>query len=214
MPLDALQSSIVFNVNWAGTDTGSGIQKYNVFVSENGGPFALWLSGTTSTSSAFIGQPGKSYSFYSVSRDGAGNLEPDKTAAESFTGTPSTILNSIDDPRFFVRQQYLDFLARSPDDDGWGYWTNEITRCGTGAQCLHDRRVGVSDAFFFEPEFQQTGAYIYRIYKTGLGQNPSFAQFTADRGLVVSGSQLDSSKTAYALSFVQRDDFLQLYPRT
>jgi hypothetical protein len=57
MPLDGAQSSIIFNVNWAGEDTGSGTQGYNVFVSENGGPFTLWQCNTTETSRIFIGQP-------------------------------------------------------------------------------------------------------------------------------------------------------------
>jgi len=42
---------------------------------------------------------------------------------------------------------------------------------------------------------------------------PSFAQFMADRGQVVGGASLDQSKTTYALAFVQRSAFLQLYPQ-
>jgi uncharacterized repeat protein (TIGR01451 family) len=63
-------------------------------------------------------------------------------------------LNPIDDPLKFVRQQYLDFLSREPDQDGWDYWTNQILQCAPSDQpCIHNRRVAVSDAFFFEPEF-------------------------------------------------------------
>jgi hypothetical protein len=119
--------------------------------------------------------------------------------------------NPIDDSQYFVRQQYLDFLNRLPDTGGLNYWTNEITRCGSDAQCIHDRRVAVADAFSFEPEFQQTGAYIYRIYKVSIGLRPTYSQFTADRGRVVSGPGLDQSKTAYALRFVQSASFKQEY---
>jgi photosystem II stability/assembly factor-like uncharacterized protein len=121
--------------------------------------------------------------------------------------------NPIDDAQTFVRQQYADFLNRLPDAGGLDYWTNEITRCGSDAQCIHDRRVGVADAFFFEPEFQQTGAYIYRIYKAALGLKPTYVQFINDRGRVVAGPGLDQSKTDYALYFVQHDSFVSLYPR-
>ena len=122
--------------------------------------------------------------------------------------------NPIDDAQTFVRWQYRDFLNREADSDGLNYWMSQITSCGSNAQCIHDRRVGVSDAFFFEDEFQKTGGYIYRVFKAASGQKPTFAQFMADRGQVVAGAGLDQSKSAYALAFIQRDDFLQTYPRT
>jgi photosystem II stability/assembly factor-like uncharacterized protein len=166
---------------------------------------------------------------FSTGHDGPGNgqitfnvTENDTNSARSGTitiaGQTFTINqdagNVIDDSQNFVRQQYLDFLNRQPDADGLGYWTSQITNCGSNAQCIHDRRVGVADAFFFEAEFQQTGAYIYRVYKAALGQRPAFADFNADRGNVVSGPGLDQSKTAYAQTFVGRSAFLGLYPRS
>ncbi|MEA2176201.1 MAG: hypothetical protein QOD00_3793 [Blastocatellia bacterium] len=134
------------------------------------------------------------------------------TIIDNDTTIPTT--NPADAAQFFVRQQYADFLNRAPDDGGLGYWSNEITKCGADAQCIHDRRVGVADAFFFEPEFQQTGAYVYRVFKAALGIRPTYAQFISDRGRIVVGPALDESKTAYALSFVGRDAFLQVYPRS
>jgi hypothetical protein len=134
------------------------------------------------------------------------------TITDNDTAAPTA--NPIDDAQLFVRQQYADFLNRSPDDGGLAYWSNQISLCGSDPLCIHQRRVGVADAFFFEDEFQKTGAYLYRLSKTGLGQRPSFTRFMADRGLVVAGSQLEASKTAYALAFVQREAFLQLYPRS
>ena len=125
-----------------------------------------------------------------------------------------TTLSPIDDVRIFVNQQYLDFLARIPDPGGLDYWTSQLFECGTDALCVHDRRVAVADAFYFEPEFQQSGGYVYRVYRAALGTLPSFAQFMPDRARVVGGANLDQSKTAFALDFVQRDAFLQLYPRT
>jgi hypothetical protein len=134
------------------------------------------------------------------------------TIIDNDASQPTT--NPADDAPFFVRQQYADFLNRVPDAGGLGYWTNEINKCGSDAQCIHDRRVGVADAFFFEAEFQQTGAYIYRIYKAGFGARPTYAQFTADRGRVLVGAGLDQSKTAFALTFVQRVVFTNMYPRS
>lgn len=120
--------------------------------------------------------------------------------------------NPADDARFFVRQQYHDFLNREPDQGGWDYWTSQIVQCGTDQLCLHRRRIAVSDAFFFEPEFQETGSYVYRIYKAAFGNRPSYAQFISDRGRIVAGPQLDQSKSDFANSFVQRQAFINQYP--
>lgn len=63
--------------------------------------------------------------------------------------------NPIDDARTFVRQQYLDFLLREPDQGGWDYWTGQITQCGNDALCEDARRLAVSLAFFYTAEFQE-----------------------------------------------------------
>jgi hypothetical protein len=229
MPLDATQQFIVFTVSWTGLDTGSGIRSYTVYSSENGGPYTVWLSDATFTSDLFIGQGGKTYSFYTIARDAAGNSEPAKTTAEALTGTPSSILNSIDDARFFVRQHYLDFLSRDPDSGGWDYWTGQITQCGSDATCIHNKRVDVSNAFFYELEYQQTGSYVYRLYRAAFGNNqpfpnpdnsnrteakklPGYAAFAPDRASVVGGSSLTQSQIDFATAFVQRDAFVSNYP--
>jgi hypothetical protein len=131
-------------------------------------------------------------------------------SAELYVPAP----NPIDDAQFFVRQQYLDFLSREPEQDGWDYWTARITECGSDQLCIHNRRIAVSDAFFFEPEYQLTAAFVHRIYRASLGVNPTYAQFQPDRAQVVGGAGLDQSKTAFALNFVQRSAFLQAYPRS
>lgn len=64
-----------FTVNWSGTDTGSGIQSYTIYVSKNGGEYSPWLSNTTQISATFSGELGQTYAFYSVARDNAGNVE-------------------------------------------------------------------------------------------------------------------------------------------
>ncbi|MGB9182370.1 MAG: Calx-beta domain-containing protein, partial [Pyrinomonadaceae bacterium] len=134
------------------------------------------------------------------------------TITDNDTGPPTT--NPADEAAHFVDQQYHDFLNRTPDPDGFAYWTGQINACGTNVQCIHDRRIAVADAFFFEPEFQQTGAFVYRLYKAGLGSNPTYAQFMSYRGSVVAGSNLDQSKTASALRFAQSAAFRQAYPQT
>lgn len=119
--------------------------------------------------------------------------------------------NQIDNTEFFVTQQYSDFLGRGPDPGGLSYWSNEINSCGNNVTCVNARRVRVSGAFFAEPEFQETGSFVYRVYKGGLGRRPSYSEFNADRSQVVYGSNLDATKQAFTLVFVQRAEFLQKY---
>ncbi len=123
----------------------------------------------------------------------------------------AAVANPINGAQEFVRQHYLDFLGREPDSGGLGYWTSQITGC-TNDRCVNSRRIGVSAAFFIELEFQDTGSFVYRLYKGALGRRPNFAEFATDRATVVAGPNLDANKQALANDFVTRAGFLQLYP--
>jgi hypothetical protein len=118
---------------------------------------------------------------------------------------------TIDDSDFFVSQHYLDFLSRFPDQGGMDYWNGQIASCGGNFLCNYTQRVNVSAAFFIEAEFQRTGSFVYRVFKGGLGRQPNYGEFGPDRRLVVDGPTLEATKQAYALSFVQRNEFLQKY---
>ena len=80
-----------------------------------------------------------------------------------------TVVNPIDDPQFFVRQHYLDFLNREPDPAGLAFWTNELTSCGADAQCVAVKRQHISAAFFLSIEFQQTGFLVYKTFGAAFG---------------------------------------------
>jgi hypothetical protein len=150
------------------------------------------------------------FSFNPVNR--SFSLVADKTDAV-FTATPDAAqtTNPLDMDMYFVRQQYLDFLGREPDHQGLLYWTGELDKCGTDAVCLNNRRVGIAAAFFIEQEYQQTGSYVYRLYKGALGRQLSFNEFNTDRQQVLSGDNLEGNKTAFADAFVQRAEFMQKY---
>ena len=85
--LAATQGTMEFTVQWAGQDdaTGSGIASYDVYVSDNGGPFTLFLDHTTKTSEVFTGMNGHTYGFFSVARDNVGLTQPLSTAAHATT---------------------------------------------------------------------------------------------------------------------------------
>ena len=83
----------------------------------------------------------------------------------------SAATNPNDVSQAFVRQHYMDFLNRLPDDDGLAFWTNDIEQCGADAQCRQVKRINVSAAFFLSIEFQETGYLVFRAYQTAYGSN-------------------------------------------
>jgi hypothetical protein len=86
----ALPSSVLttnFTVSWFGTDDagGSGVQNYDIYLSDNGGPWQTWLSGAAQNSAAYSGQPGHYYYFYSIAHDNSGNVESAPSSFQAMT---------------------------------------------------------------------------------------------------------------------------------
>ena len=135
--------------------------------------------------------------------------------------------NSIDDPEFFVRQHYLDFLNRPADQAGLNFWTSQITSCGGDQNCIEVRRIDDSASFFLSIEFKETGYLVYKLYKTAYGNIPGapvpvkFSEFLPDtqaigRDVVVlqAGWEqlLENNKRVFAADFVQRSRFTAAFP--
>jgi hypothetical protein len=153
------------------------------------------------------------------------------TIVDNDTTTATT--NPLDnaDAQFFVRQHYYDFLSRAPDPGGLGFWASTIIQCGADQTCLRSKRIDASNAFFYELEFQQTGAYVFRLYRAAFGNNqpfpdpfadplhpneekklPSYAAFSVDRARVVGGANLSQGQVDLANAFVLRPEFITRYP--
>jgi hypothetical protein len=201
---------------------------------------ALSTSDYTIASGTITFMPGEaSKTFYVLLADDA-LVESNESLALSLSGplgailgTPNNVMltvvdndigpstsNPLDSAQFFVRQNYSDFLNREPDQGGWDYWTNQIAECGTNLLCVHQRRIGVSAAFFVELEFQRTGYVVYRMHRAAFGTWPNTTtranltagQFMTDRPLLPEGADLAQSTINFANAFVQRPAFLQVYP--
>jgi hypothetical protein len=73
--LVASQDSNEFRLSWRGTDElkGSGVANFDLYVSENSGPFQLYEEGLTDSSTNFIGVDGKTYGFFTLATDNTGN---------------------------------------------------------------------------------------------------------------------------------------------
>ncbi len=85
--LPPTETSTTFAVNWSGQDDvgGSGIADYNIYVSDNGGPWTLWQQATTATSANYTGVNGHTYAFISQAIDNVGNTEAFHATADTQT---------------------------------------------------------------------------------------------------------------------------------
>lgn len=106
------QSPPSFAVEWMGLDDelGSGVFTYDIYVSENGGPFLPWLTSTTDTRATFAGRNGSTYRFYSVARDFAGNVEAAPEQPDTFTaarGGPPQLEGALRDQNLIIRLSNL-----------------------------------------------------------------------------------------------------------
>ncbi len=87
-----------FGVAWSGAPYvgASPLAYYDIYVSENGSPFAVWQNQTTATSAMFNGTNGHTYAFYSISTDTAGHrepipLQPQAQTTVSYTNYPPSV---------------------------------------------------------------------------------------------------------------------------
>jgi hypothetical protein len=204
----------------------------------NGAPIAgavVNLSGTQNRK--FITDANGDYRFDNVETNGFYNLRPSQpnysfSPAErsfsllglnteaAFTGSPAAGGNPLDTPEYFVRQHYLDFLNREPEESGFNFWSDQILSCGADADCAERRAINVSAAYFLSTEFQETGGLVDKLYRASYGRRPTYLEFMPDsatvaRGVVVGradwSGQLEANKQAFVAAWVQRAEFQAAY---
>jgi hypothetical protein len=126
------------------------------------------------------------------------------------------IRNPLDTPEYFVRQHYVDFLGREPDESGQNFWTGRLTACGSSAQCTEVARINVSAAYFHSIEFKETGFFLYRLYRASYGRAPRLAEFMPDtqelaRGLIVNAEgwkeKIETNKVDFLRQWAARAEF-------
>jgi hypothetical protein len=126
---------------------------------------------------------------------------------------------------FFVRQHYLDFLAREPEQGE--PWSGVLTRCLTLAGGSPDNinntnpnspsagcdRLIVSGSFFGSPEFKDKGVYLIVFYRAALNRLPTYAEFAQDLRSVTGATpaETNAKRAAFAVSFTRRGEFASQY---
>jgi hypothetical protein len=139
-----------------------------------------------------------------------------------FTATRDEVIsgNAIDTPEYLVRQHYLDFLGREPDESGFNFWSDQMLDCGNDTSCRELKRINVSAAYFLSIEFQQTGGLVDGLYRASYGRRPLFAEFMPDTRTVAQNvivgigdwsGQLAANKEAFINAWVERPAFRAVY---
>jgi hypothetical protein len=136
-------SPATFTVSWSGTDAGSGVASYSVFVSDNGGTPTLWQNDTTATSAQFTGADGHTYSFSCTATDNVGNVETLPVSAQATTTVDTVAPTSsvqplpvLSPPSFTVSWSGTDaqsgvasYKVYVSDDGGpYGLWQSDTTQ--------------------------------------------------------------------------------------
>ncbi|MEP6568739.1 MAG: S8 family serine peptidase [Acidobacteriota bacterium] len=140
----------------------------------------------------------------------------------TFAATVDAVVvgNAIASADYFVRQHYLDFLGREPDESGFNFWSDQILSCGADAACVERRTINVSAAYFLSIEFQQTGGLVDGLYRASYDRRPLYTEFMPDAAIVgrevVVGRadwarQLEANKQAFIDAWVERPTFRAAY---
>jgi hypothetical protein len=124
-PLPAASDKIQFEVEWSGDDQGGvGIRSYDIFVSVDGAPFALWLDGTTASSAIYEAGYGQHLAFFAIAEDFLGQRSeiPELAHARTVTAADAYLVwlrsrfgDSVDDPE---QENILWGDDADPDGDG------------------------------------------------------------------------------------------------
>jgi Tol biopolymer transport system component len=158
---------------------------------------------------------------YVKNTDGTGLAQLTNTPGNNFKPSwqplPPTAPNPIEDPAFFVRMHYLDFLSREPEPAE--PWTALLRGCreqfnqDPAAPSARCDRLTVSAAFFQSPEFRLKGFYAFTTYRAAFGRLPEYAEIIADmQGLAgATPAEVYQRRAHYAAAFTARAEFKALY---
>ncbi|HEY9286350.1 MAG TPA: DUF4214 domain-containing protein, partial [Pyrinomonadaceae bacterium] len=119
---------------------------------------------------------------------------------------------------FFVRQQYLDFLSREPDDAGFNAWLGVLNGCPnafTGPEVPSgcDRIFVSGEGFFRSDEFRLKGFYVFRFYKAAFNRLPEYAEIVSDMSFVAGATaeEVFARRAQLAVRFTERQEFTNAF---
>ena len=176
-PLPSSEPFTSFSVTWSGQDNagGSGIGSYDLYVSDNGGIFTHWLTGTTQTSATFMGINGHSYTFYSLAVNKAGNIQATTMQATTTTQINAPVLSSTTSLKSTENPSKLGDSITFTAIVSPAQSTN-----GTPTGTVQFQIDGVNYA---SPVTLINGAATLAVAKLAIGDHTVTATYTSDNGL-------------------------------
>ncbi len=111
---------------------------------------------------------------------------------------------------FFVRQLYLDYLGREPDEAGYASWLGVLKDCA-GKDC---GREAVAAAFFKSGEFTERTRFTFNLYRAALGRGARYDELAPDAARLNSArtdAELLEDKADYVADFMKREEFRARY---
>jgi hypothetical protein len=117
--------------------------------------------------------------------------------------------NPVDDTRFFVRQQYLDLLGREPDKMESDNLTLFVDKCNGDSGCLANQRSQAALEILRLPQFNETGFFLYHLYRLALQRNPTYQEWT--NGIRQLTSSSATSKRSFAEELIATPEFRDHY---
>ncbi len=119
--------------------------------------------------------------------------------------------NPIFNTPFFVRMQYLDFLAREPEaGEPWSAVLNNCSDVNNNPAC--DRNA-VSQSFFGSPEFRLKGFYAFNFYRVAFDRRPAYEEIIRDM-TSITGATADETyrkRAAFPVNFTGGAEFKERY---
>ncbi len=179
-PLPASTKDSLITVSWTGSDLGSQIKSYNIFVSTNDSAYVLWKVAKEEGSAVFKGKDGNRYKFFSVATDSIGFAENLKSTPEAVTildlNTSSEIQNLHEEifklyPNpakqfcnisFYVnRESEIDISVT--DISGKKILVNETKRLGVGKQIVKLNLGKLTDGMYFVKFSVNQNSYFQKL---------------------------------------------------
>ncbi len=151
--------------------------------------------------------------FQVVLTNPAGTSIGSTTVTIADNDTNANAANPVFSSPFFVRQQYLDFLSREPDQDGYNAWLRVLNNCSDVNSDPSCDRIIVSYSFFGSEEFQIKGSYVFRFYKLAFNRLPEYAEIIPDMSFVAgnTAAEVYARKAQLAANFTLRPAFQTTY---
>ncbi len=148
----------------------------------------------------------------------AATLGAQSTTTLTITDNDTTVgANPIFTTPFFVRMQYLDFLAREPEaGEPWSGILNscpDVNNLDPNSPSANCDRLNVSASFFGSPEFRLKGYFVLLFYKVSFARLPQYAEFIPDMRSVTgqTTAEVYAKKAAFTDAFAGRPEFRNLY---